>query len=278
MHIVFLDIDGTLIGPDFVCPPSARAAVQAARAKGHLVCLCTGRQRSIISDDILNIGFDGIVSAGGARIEVGSELLFQSFIPDGTLRRIVNYFDEYSVPYVLERKTEMTASHTLFPYFELLRARAVGTPDERRVADGIDMFMQTTRAFVGTLGSYRDVAKIVFIGGSGVSVAQVKEEFADTCDVFRSSISIFGSGGGEVSLRGVHKGSALEILAKHYGLTKADAIAIGDSDNDRTMLEAAGVGIAMGNADADLQKSADYVTSRIEDDGLYKAFEKYNLL
>ena len=96
--------------------------------------------------------------------------------------------------------------------------------------------------------------------------------------MFRGSIPIFGEAGGEVSMRGIHKGFAVEFLLKHYGMNRLDAIAIGDSDNDRKMLEAAGVGIAMGNADEDLKKSADYVTDRIENAGLAKAFEKYNLV
>jgi Cof subfamily protein (haloacid dehalogenase superfamily) len=272
---VFVDIDGTLIDHNFAYPPSARAAIQGARAKGNLVFLCTGRQRSTISGAILDIGFDGVVSAGGACIEAGNELLLQSFIPESTLRRIVDYLDAHSVPYVLERDAEVTASAALLPYFDRMRGRIAGTAEERRMEAGIDLF--TRRLVHGPQDSiYPDVAKIVFPGG--ISAEQVRAEFADECEVFRGSIPFFGEAGGEISQKGVHKGFAVEFLVKHYGLNKADAIAIGDSDNDRKMLEAAGVGIAMGNADADLQRSADYVTDRLENDGLAKAFEKYKLL
>jgi hydroxymethylpyrimidine pyrophosphatase-like HAD family hydrolase len=69
------------------------------------------------------------------------------------------------------------------------------------------------------------------------------------------------------------KGAALEQVAAHH----SDTIAFGDSDNDRTMLAAAGIGVAMGNADESLKAHADYVTDRLDRDGLAKAFARYHL-
>lgn len=64
-NLIFLDIDGTLCGPGGVVPPSAIDACQKARQNGHLIFLCTGRSKVEISDEIMGIGFDGVIGAAG---------------------------------------------------------------------------------------------------------------------------------------------------------------------------------------------------------------------
>ena len=77
---------------------------------------------------------------------------------------------------------------------------------------------------------------------------------------------------------GIHKGSAAVWVARHYGMDRKDAIAFGDSDNDRAMLEYAGVGVAMGNGDEALKRAADDVAGHVRRGGLAKAFRKYGLV
>src|SRR5690606_30389939 len=67
--LIFLDIDGTLVDRSHRPRPSATRAVREARARGHRVYLSTGRSRSGISDEIMDIGFDGVVSASGSFVE-----------------------------------------------------------------------------------------------------------------------------------------------------------------------------------------------------------------
>lgn len=72
---IFVDIDGTLVNDNGIIPESARYAIQAARKKGHLVFICTGRSIAEIFPDILEVGFDGIIGAAGGYIELGNEVL-----------------------------------------------------------------------------------------------------------------------------------------------------------------------------------------------------------
>ena len=71
---------------------------------------------------------------------------------------------------------------------------------------------------------------------------------------------------------------ALRQAVKKAGIAPEDAYAIGDGYNDITMMKVVGHSIAMGNAVDELKEVADYVTADILDDGLYKAFEHYDLL
>ena len=74
------------------------------------------------------------------------------------------------------------------------------------------------------------------------------------------------------------KDAGLIAFHKVLGVPKEDMIAIGDGFNDITMIEYAGIGIAMGNSSDNVKEKADFVTDRIENDGLYKAFVKLGLI
>ncbi len=67
----------------------------------------------------------------------------------------------------------------------------------------------------------------------------------------------------EVNRVGVHKGRGLEWLAHHLGCTLANVIAIGDSENDLTMLQMAGLGVAMANSEPCIREAADVITAAI---------------
>lgn len=58
-------------------------------------------------------------------------------------------------------------------------------------------------------------------------------------------------------------------VLRHYDFSKAEAIAFGDGHNDIEMLEAVGMGVAMGNAKDEVKAKADFVCKSVEDDGIY---------
>ena len=81
----------------------------------------------------------------------------------------------------------------------------------------------------------------------------------------------------EINAPGVTKGSALLALAEHLGLARSQLMAMGDSGNDLAMLQAAGLGVAMGNATEEVKAAADAVSADNNHDGVAVAIEKYVL-
>lgn len=81
----------------------------------------------------------------------------------------------------------------------------------------------------------------------------------------------------EINRRGVNKGQGLRWLAKELGCTMENLAAIGDSDNDLTMLRAAGLGIAMANSRKNVRLTADVVTGSNTENGVAQAIERYIL-
>jgi Cof subfamily protein (haloacid dehalogenase superfamily) len=274
--LVFVDIDGTLMGADQSIPGSAIAACRNARKNGHLLYLCSGRPMGDIPGKVKVIGFDGIISAGGARIDTGGKTISQSFMNAGIVTRIGDYLNACKEAFILESPGGTMKNS----YFERFLEEARLSPAGKPIKKGIDWIINFFSSNVPNLweGSRRDdIQKIVFLG-IRVSLTDMVERFGGECEICRCSIPFFETGGGEISPAGVHKGAALETVARYHGIPLGDTIAIGDSDNDRRMIECAGIGIAMGNADDELKAIAGYTTSSLEDDGIARAFQRYGLI
>ena len=78
----------------------------------------------------------------------------------------------------------------------------------------------------------------------------------------------------EVGLKGYSKATGMEFLRLRYGVDNDHIIAMGDSDNDKEMLSAAGIAVAMGNALQSIKEMADFVTTDCKDGGVGYAIEK----
>ena len=87
----------------------------------------------------------------------------------------------------------------------------------------------------------------------------------------------FHNDGVEVNRMGVHKGRGLEWLAHHLGCTLANVIAIGDSENDLTMLQMAGLGVAMANSEPCIREAADVITGSNTENGVAQAIYRHIL-
>ena len=74
------------------------------------------------------------------------------------------------------------------------------------------------------------------------------------------------------------KDHGIRKILEAHGFTREESIAFGDSDNDLEMLEFAGIGVAMGNAAESVKEVADYVTSHIDEDGIWNACKHFELI
>ena len=82
----------------------------------------------------------------------------------------------------------------------------------------------------------------------------------------------------ELMPQNVSKGNAVTELAARLNLTLDQVMAIGDQGNDLSMIKAAGTGVAMENAGANVKEIADYITTSVDDDGITHALKHFNVL
>jgi Cof subfamily protein (haloacid dehalogenase superfamily) len=113
---------------------------------------------------------------------------------------------------------------------------------------------------------------IVGPGEGGPLAAELHTIFQGRLTVLRSH-ELFT----EVAPPNASKGKALAFLAERYGIAQSETIAVGDSDNDISMIRWAGLGVAMGNAAPEVIAAADRVAPSVFDDGLAAVIEEYVL-
>jgi Cof subfamily protein (haloacid dehalogenase superfamily) len=101
---------------------------------------------------------------------------------------------------------------------------------------------------------------------------EIRDELKEIDDIELASSSRHNI---EITRKGVSKGRAVEVLGSYYNIKREEIVAIGDSENDLTMIEYAGLGIAMGNAIDVVKVKADYITDTNNNDGVVKAINKF---
>ena len=82
----------------------------------------------------------------------------------------------------------------------------------------------------------------------------------------------------DITAREADKGKGLEAMAEYLGLDVSETMAFGDGGNDVAILRRAGIGIAMGNAGNEARSAADYITSSVDDDGVWNALKHFGVI
>ncbi|WP_404284388.1 Cof-type HAD-IIB family hydrolase [Exiguobacterium aurantiacum] len=276
-HIIFLDVDGTLVDDHGNIPESAKEAVRKARQNGHLVFLSTGRSKAELFSDILDVGFDGIIGAAGGYIELEEEVLYHQQVSVDDLSHLISFFTEHGIDFYLESNDGLFAGGNA-------KARVATMIDElmannpeasATIERGLKPFHDAMMEGVDLVRP--DVNKISFLGSS-VPLDVIEQEFASRFTVIPSTVAVFGANSGELSIPGVNKATAIATLLEHLGLERAQTFAYGDGLNDIEMLEYVEVGVAMGNAKPEVKRVADDVTDACDQDGLANSFKKYRLI
>ncbi|WP_181064257.1 Cof-type HAD-IIB family hydrolase [Pseudoclavibacter sp. AY1F1] len=273
-RIVFLDIDGTLIDDQEHIQASTVEAVVRARAAGHLLFICTGRSRAEIYPQILDIGFDGIVSAGGSFVWLDGETRVSRTMPVADAEFAINYFTRSGIDFYVQSDAAVVASDGFRAH--LRRLLSAELAESNRVeADGELQFEKFFEQGGDVLRD--DIGKMCFLSAE-TPIDDIRAAFSGRFDVINATVPVLGPHSGELLQRGVNKGSAILEVCRLKGLDQAATIGIGDSINDVEMLQVTGVGVAMGNAPDAIKAHADQVTTGVDDNGVWNAFVRNGLV
>ncbi|QGF24878.1 Cof-type HAD-IIB family hydrolase [Raineyella fluvialis] len=260
-RLVAFDVDGTLLSSDHDILDSTRESIDRIRAAGTTVMIASGRPVAGLRFQVARLGLpiDGLVLAGcnGAVIEDGA-----------TGREIASWPIPADVSARMYRGLRALPVSTIVPvgaevfiedpdgYMVHVEARANGTTEI--VVDDLHAVAPTppkilVAAPYDVLVDHRDA--IDALGGSDI----------ETC--FSSTYYY------EVNAAGVSKGAALAAFCAAEGIPLERTVAFGDNENDITMLRAAGLGVAMGNAIDALKQVADVVTTSNDDHGIARVLD-----
>ena len=270
---VFLDIDGTLVGYDSKIPASALKALQMAQANGHKIIIASGRNYGSIYKDLLAaVDFDGIIAAGGTCVIVDGKVIFESFIEGDDLAFVIDYFRANGINYLLATKDDIYAEPAFNNYV---------IPGMIKNGYNEELVMQ---AYGGNI----EVDDVKLIKG-GEKLAyftspylphKIAKDLDDRFYVVDFSVGNVNGDTyfGEMNNAGITKASGIDAYLAHVGASIEDTIAIGDSANDLEMLEHAHIAVTMGNGTDAAKAAADFVTTAVDQDGIYNAFVKLGLI
>jgi hypothetical protein len=274
--IIFMDVDGTLVNYDGKIPDSAIEAIRKARANGHRVYICTGRSEAEVYQNIWDIGIDGMIGGNGSYVKDGSEVVLWKHITLEECKQIVDWLHGRGLEFYLEANSGLYASERFEEVGEPVMQEYAG----RKGKDGSGMTVRDAfpEMIFGEHNLYRDdLNKVSFILNS-------YQDYLDAVEAFpEMKVGTWGGVGetalfGDIGVKEIDKGYAIDVLLEHLQASASDTIAFGDAKIDILMLEKCAIGVAVGNGGEEIKRMADYITDSVENDGIYKAFVKFGLI
>lgn len=267
---IFLDFDGTYAHHGAV--PQAHAdAVAAARARGHVVFLCTGRPLSLLPQEILASGFDGFVATAGAYVEYQGTTLLDAKFGDDLAARALELLDAHDALFILET-----------PAATFTRQRVVDAMTAHAARSANPAAARGLHGILDALTVQDDLSHIrpskITCFSAPIPLREIGMLIGPEVAVIPASLDDLGAGAGEMFLAGVNKATGIAPAIAHLGLGRADVVACGDGPNDLEMLEFAGTSVVIEGSAPELLATADLVVAGPDRAGLVDAFVTLGLI
>ena len=253
--ILFFDVDGTLYNSEKKLPNSAKEAIMRARANGHEIAIATGRAPFMIKSLIEELNIDTYVTFNGQYVVYKGEVIYTDSIPNEELEKIIEFGAEREHPVVFLNEEKMIAS----------------LPEHAAIRDSLATLHYPYPEIAADFYQHHAVYQtLIFIKKNEEQL--YKDTFPNVQFVrwHEQSCDILPKGGSKA--RGIQK------LIDHIGFSINDAIAFGDGLNDIEMLQAAGIGVVMGNGHYEAKRVADIEAPHVDDDGLFKVMKTLQLI
>lgn len=261
-RLIATDIDDTLLTDDLVITEGTKAALAEAVRQGCVVTLATGRMHSsavqIAGELELNVP---IITYQGALIKnlLDGQVLYERLVPEEAALQIVDFAEERDLHlqgYVNDRLLAKEENDRIRKYSAITKVPYEIESDFRAVVK-----QGSTKMLIIDEPEVLDrlIPELRALLGETVHMTKSKPHYLEFVHPEAS------------------KGNALLFLAEHYGIPREETIGIGDSWNDRELIEAAGLGVAVANAVEALKDIADYVTLSNNEEGVRAVVEKFVL-
>ncbi|QHT62765.1 HAD family phosphatase [Paenibacillus lycopersici] len=260
--LIAIDIDDTLLTDDIIVTPGTKAALAAAIERGIFVTLATGRMfpsaKKIAKQIELNVP---IITYQGSMVKtlLDEQVLYERYVPQDAAKELMAFCEANDLHlqlYINDILYVREDNEKARDYSNLSKIPFVVEPDFEKLIDqpSAKMLMIDDPARLDEMAE-----KLAPLIGDRVHITKSKAHYL------------------EVTHKEGTKGHAIAFMAEHIGCTLDEVIAIGDSWNDHEMIEAAGLGVAMGNALPKLKEIAQFVTKSNNEEGVKHVIDKFIL-
>lgn len=275
IRVVVSDMDGSFLNRQGRVSPANRQAVRRLQAAGLHFIVCTGRSYAEAAGPLREAGIrcDMIAMNGAAVYGAGGELKEEHLLSMDQVRDVFRTLKEQQDELIIQMVTDqgefIVAEDTLFRHFFLTRI----FPGENRSREEEDRLLSPYRRilpeefFRMKLKCY----KVVTLSEDVELIRRIREPLQQVRAV---CVAASFPTNWEITHRNASKGEGLREYVRSLGLSLDQVMALGDGDNDRTMIALPlGWAVAMGNAGSGLQEAADVITESNEQDGFAAAAE-----
>ncbi|MEE3449651.1 MAG: Cof-type HAD-IIB family hydrolase [Acutalibacteraceae bacterium] len=264
--VIALDIDGTLTNSKKEITERTRHALIEAQKRGKKVILASGRHNSAIqryANELELAKYGGyIMSFNGGRIINASDntIISEAYFPKEYICSVCDCVSGEDITVITYDKDTIVLNEKTNEYSDI-EVRIIGLP--YKVVDN----------FIGYITF--DINKILLTGEPSLIDRYkkiIEKKYSGILDVFKSCPFFL-----ELMPYGINKGTGLSFLSQKTGFTREQLIACGDSFNDISMIEYAGLGVCMQNGENDVKRIADVIADSNDNDGIAEIVEKYML-
>lgn len=267
IKLVTIDIDGTLLNSERKVTPEVKAAIQKCTENDVNIVLATGRPTIGVLDLIKELGLDNdhgfMITYNGAMIQnAGTEdVLIQHPLTHDDYLDIELLSRKLDVHFHVQDYTTMYTANTDISEYTVHEAFLTGIPLVYRP--------------VGEMTPDTTIIKSMIIDHEdklNEAIRNIPAEYTERFAMVKSMPFYL-----EVLNKKATKGTAVTELANFLSISMDEVMAIGDNENDLSMLEAAGIGVAMGNAVPAAKEIADKITKSNDEHGVAFALEEWVL-
>ena len=271
--LVCIDIDGTLLNTKHKVTKRTKEMIVRAHELGVHIVISTGRMYTDAEYYSNLIGVKSpVIASNGAFIKEkdNDKVIYKDVLGERLSLEVLELFRKHCIQPYFCTPHKFYYGNMMFKLF-YVATKIVGKRKNKLDMEYVFSWDQWQKVLhkekdnlVKSEIIYRDVALINELRSELKKIAQL-----EIVDSSKHNI--------EITRQGVSKGKAVAVLASFYDLQREEIITIGDSENDLSMIEYAGLGIAMGNATARIKQKADYITDSNDNEGVANAINKFIL-
>lgn len=258
--IIFFDIDGTIYHYEKGVIEDTKNAIRELRGNGHLAFLCTGRTKPMVTSDIMDIGFDGIIAGAGTYVEYEGKVLYQRQLETDMADKVIASMRRNGfmpVPEGHEYIYFEEADKIVSGYKRAYNIYSTMIPDKIRSIEEKNTYAAKVSGAFTKESNYDAI------------YAELSEDF--TFVIHDGSLL-------ELIPKPNSKAEGIRLLLDEIGIDHENTYAFGDSFNDLEMLLYVKYGVAMGNSTPDLFKHVKYRTADYDKGGIRETLKRFGII
>ena len=257
IEAIFLDMDGTVYSHTTNrIPPSALRAVEAARKKGILVFVATGRNLwELRQMGIADFPCDGWITMNGSYCFNDQGVYYKNPIDSGDIAVLIEELEKTPFPVIFCEGDDMFINYADEEMKKSLEAIHTGLAEPRDIHNAVQ----------------REIFQLIPYAREGVW-RHVEERLSHVKCIRWTELAV------DVCPADSGKDIGVRKTCEYYGIDLSRTLAAGDGPNDMDLFRACAFKAAMGNGAELLKREADFISDDIDQDGLYRIVEEYGCL